>query len=100
MLVREVKNDLSCGLFGKTAIHPRQVPLIEEQYRITPSELQMAEHLLDESAPAVFRLCESMCEPATHRRWAALVLERARLYGMVSDASQKRSFRDASAKRR
>jgi citrate lyase beta subunit len=82
VLAREVRRDLTQGLFGKTAIHPRQVPLIERQYRVEASELQMAERILEESAPAVFRLHGAMCEPATHRRWAELVRERARLYGV------------------
>src|SRR5262245_25168395 len=81
VLLREVRSDLAHGLFGKTAIHPRQVPLIESQYRVKASDLHMAERILDETAPAVFRLHGAMCEPATHRRWAMLTLARARLYG-------------------
>jgi citrate lyase beta subunit len=82
VLVREAADDLAHGLFGKTAIHPRQVPLIESAYRVKTSELHMAARILDESAPAVFRFCEAMCEPATHRRWASLIRERAGLYGV------------------
>jgi citrate lyase beta subunit len=82
VLSRETADDLAHGLFGKTAIHPRQVPLIESAYRVKASELHMAERILDESAPAVFRFCEAMCEPATHRRWASLIRDRARLYGV------------------
>ena len=82
VLAREVCRDLAQGLFGKTAIHPRQVPVIERQYRVEAGELQMAERILEDAAPAVFRLHGAMCEPATHRRWAELVRERARLYGV------------------
>ncbi len=86
VLAREVREDLCQGLFGKTAIHPRQVPLIEAAYRVKASEVRMAERILDESSPAVFREGDAMCEPATHRRWATTVLERARLYGVHSES--------------
>lgn len=82
VLRREVRRDLANGLFGKTAIHPTQVPLIHRQYRVKPSELQMAERILTETAPAVFRMHDAMCEPATHRLWAEQIRERAQLYGV------------------
>jgi citrate lyase beta subunit len=82
VLAREVSDDLAHGLFGKTAIHPRQVPVIESAYRVKASELQMAERILEADAPAVFRLHDAMCEPATHHRWASLIRDRARLYGV------------------
>ena len=81
-LAREVRRDLACGLFGKTAVHPAQVPLIEAEYRVGVRELRDAEAVLDPAAPAVFRRAGAMCEPATHRRWAEAVLERARVYGV------------------
>jgi citrate lyase beta subunit len=81
-LAREVGDDLRHGLFGKTAIHPRQVPLIEAQFRVRTAELHMARRILEDDAPAVFRAGDAMCEPATHRQWATLTLERARLYGV------------------
>src|SRR5581483_290746 len=42
-LRREVRRDLSQGLFGKTAIHPRQVAAIESQYRVSARDLHTAE---------------------------------------------------------
>lgn len=87
VLAREVENDLAYGLFGKTAIHPDQVPIIESRYRVSPEDLQAAEKILEASAAAVFRLHGAMCEPATHRAWAAQVCERSRLYGIASQAS-------------
>ena len=29
-----------------------------------------------------------MCEPATHRRWAARVLEQAQIYGIAQEETQ------------
>ncbi|MDU2023758.1 MAG: HpcH/HpaI aldolase/citrate lyase family protein, partial [Leclercia adecarboxylata] len=39
------------------------------------------------STQAVFKSQGAMCEPATHRRWAASILERARIYGMIPEQS-------------
>jgi citrate lyase beta subunit len=88
LLARETRTDLAQGLFGKTAIHPDQVPLIESQYRVHARDLEAAQQILDVSAPAVFRLHGAMCEPTTHHRWASQIIERARLYGVIG-ATQK-----------
>lgn len=82
ILARETRKDLAHGLFGKSAIHPEQVPVIEAQYRVSARDLHMAEQILAERTPPIFRLHETMCEPATHRAWAHLIHERARLYGV------------------
>jgi citrate lyase beta subunit len=59
------------------------VRTIEGHYAVAAGDLQVAEEILANSAPPVFRLQGAMCEPATHRRWAALIAERARIYGVV-----------------
>jgi citrate lyase beta subunit len=90
LLEREVRADLAHGLFGKTAIHPEQIDVIERQYRVSPGELHMAERILAGDAPPVFRLRGAMCEPATHRPWAAFIHERARLYGVAGEPAGQR----------
>jgi citrate lyase beta subunit len=84
VLALETCQDLEHGLFGKTAIHPQQVPIIESVYGVDASDLEMALRLLDEESPAVFRAGDVMCETTTHQRWAVAVRERARLYGTRS----------------
>lgn len=84
VLGREVRQDLDHGLFGKTAIHPSQVGVIEDQYAVEPEEVEMAARILRPDAPAVFRMHGAMCEPATHRKVAQAILERASLYGIVA----------------
>ena len=69
-LGREIKADLNHGLTGKTSVHPDQVPLIEGHYRVHPEDLEVARQILRPNAPGVFKLRQSMCEPATHRSWA------------------------------
>ena len=81
-LRREVEEDLAHGLIGKTAIHPDQVPVIHACYGVHASDLEMAERILREDAPAVFRMHDSMCEPATHRSWAHCLRKSASCFGL------------------
>lgn len=83
VLAREVEADLHHGLVGKTAIHPVQIPVIEARYRVSLADYEMASAVLAPEAAAVFALRDAFCEPATHRRWAAGVLERARVFGVA-----------------
>lgn len=93
LLARETRRDVAQGLFGKSAIHPEQIPVIEAEYRVTRLDLQDAEMVLAEDAPAVFRHNSAMCEPATHRVWAQLIVERARLYGVKQSSGKKLEIR-------
>jgi citrate lyase beta subunit len=83
LLRRECLLDLAHGLFGKTAIHPEQISIIEETFRPSIQDVEMAEAILDPSRPAVFRMHDAMCEPATHANWAEHVLARAAIYGIM-----------------
>jgi citrate lyase beta subunit len=86
-LVRELRQDLNRGLFGKTVIHPAQVDVVESAYRVSLEALIEAEAVLAHEAQAVFAWHGRMCEPSTHRAWAAWVLARAEIYGMESIGS-------------
>jgi citrate lyase beta subunit len=81
-LAAELFLDVSRGLFGKTAIHPSQIEVIEFAYQVGIDELAMAEAIVDPLRPAIFRLGSRMCEKTVHTNWANTVLERARLYGV------------------
>ena len=83
VLAREVDADLQHGLVGKTVIHPSQIPVIEARYRAPHADYEMAAAVLAPEAAAVFALRDAFCEPATHRRWAAGILERARVFGVA-----------------
>lgn len=82
LLAQEVEEDLAHGLIGKTAIHPSQVALIEQHYRVLHRDVDAALRIIDENSPAVFKLHDAMCEVATHRTWAYRVLEQARIFGV------------------
>ena len=92
VLAEEVERDLMHGLFGKTAVHPDQIAQIEKAYRVAPKDLEMATLMLDQSAPAVFRMHDTMCEAATHRHWARAILDRARIYGVVGRPQPEGTF--------
>jgi citrate lyase beta subunit len=81
LLDQEVAEDIAYGMVGKTAIHPTQIAPIEQHYKVKPHDLAVAQAILDEASPAVFRMHDSMCEVATHRAWAERTVEQSRLFG-------------------
>lgn len=81
ILDRELEQDTEYGIFAKTAIHPDQVPLIERAYQPSHQDVRMANALLQPDAPAVFNMCGTMCEVATHKEWALSVRQRAHRFG-------------------
>lgn len=83
ILLKEMSFDLSSGLFGKTAIHPEQISVIESFYKVSPEDLEMALAILDKNAKAVFNMHGTMCEVATHYNWAEEIHERAKVYGVM-----------------
>lgn len=76
LLIEETRRDLRMGLTGKSAIHPRQVDVIESVLAVPDDDLAAAQALLADSAPAVFQHGGAMLEAAVHRDWAAHVLQR------------------------
>jgi len=78
----EVKLDLLNGLFGKTIIHPSHIDIIQEVYKVSREEYEIAERLLDPETPAVFKMYSKMNEKATHTNWARTIIERAKIYGI------------------
>lgn len=83
LLSEEVEQDIEHGLLTKTAVHPVQVPVIQRLYKPTPAEIMEARAILDAASPAVFGANGSMCEPATHSRWAENIAQRAQIYGIT-----------------
>ncbi|MTW22918.1 HpcH/HpaI aldolase/citrate lyase family protein [Allochromatium palmeri] len=79
VLREELSDDIAHGLCGKTAIHPSQLPLIEASFQVAPADLEAAQRILEESERAVFKFEGSMCELATHSRWARHILKRTAL---------------------
>lgn len=85
LLRREVARDIDHGLLTKTAIHPDQIPIIQNALAVSACDLEEARLILDPGGPAVFAQGGVMCEPATHRVWAERLVERADLFGIADD---------------
>lgn len=81
----EVERDVEHGLFTKTVIHPRQIEVVESCYAVGIGELAEARAILAPDSPAVFAMSGSMCEPATHRRWARTIVKRAEIFGLTHE---------------
>ena len=85
LLEQELALDIAHGLVGKTAIHPSQITVIHKALQVTLEDLNSARQILSESAPAVFKFNDAMCEPATHYKWAQTVIERAHWQGVRTE---------------
>jgi citrate lyase beta subunit len=82
-LARECRDDVTRGLFSKTALNPLQVAVISESYHPDPSEIEEAVRILDLASPAVFALNGSMLETSCHAAWARDLLRRAAAFSLV-----------------
>lgn len=82
LLQDELYLDLQHGLSGKTVIHPAQISIVHQAYQVNEIELKQAQDILQDGCKAVFACHGSMLEPATHRRWAERILERAKVFGL------------------
>lgn len=82
LLQDELAMDLLQGLVGKTAIHPTQIHIIHEAFRVSIDDLNSARLIIASGAQAVFKHGGAMCEPATHLQWAHSIVERAQWHGV------------------
>jgi citrate lyase beta subunit len=82
VLKLESEKDLQNGLFGKSAIHPSQVQIIQDTYKVAQSEYETASKLLHLESPAVFKFHNNMQECATHVEWAKKIIARKEIYGL------------------
>ena len=86
LFMQELMQDVSLGLVGKTVIHPSQIPLVHQAFRVPATVYDEAQAILDIEAKAVFKYNNTMLEPATHRAWAEEVIKRAAAFGIVADS--------------
>ncbi len=86
-LKKELKEDRLCGFTGKTVIHPRQIELVNEAYKVSAKDLADAQAILgwDKNAPRLVSGCtsrERMNEYKVHSRWAKRILLLSEAYGV------------------
>lgn len=86
-LRKELKLDRLNGFLGKTVIHPKQIPVVNEMLKVTSKDLQDAKAILnwDSSGLQVGKSYggERMNEVRTNYNWAQKTLLLAELYGIV-----------------
>lgn len=80
--IREVKRDLKEGLVSKTLIHPNQVEILHELYKIEKKEYEEALEVRD-SKRVIFSQNNKMAEKMTMRSHANKLIRRAEIYGLV-----------------
>ncbi|EOT23446.1 hypothetical protein C805_03107 [Eubacterium sp. 14-2] len=86
-LKQELNDDQLCGFIGKTVIHPRQIPLVNEAYRVPLKDYNDARSILDWDADSPSLVSgsivkERMNEYKTHCNWALRTLALAEAYGL------------------
>ena len=87
-LQRELELDRANGFVGKSAIHPAQLPLIFDSLKVTQTDLDDANQLLDwkSSTHGVMKSSDGsrMNEVKCHLAWARRIKILSELYGVTS----------------
>ncbi len=79
---KNVLEDLRQGLIGKTIIHPNQIDPINEAYKVTKKDYEMALKMLDKETEAIIVQDGQMGEKFAHTSWAKVILQRHEFYGL------------------
>ena len=86
-LRQELKLDRLNGFIGKTVIHPKQIPVVNEMLKVTNKDYEDAKSILnwDDAGLQVGKSFggERMNEVRTHYNWARKIVLLAGLYGVV-----------------
>jgi citrate lyase beta subunit len=78
---KDISRDLKEGLFSKTIIHPDQIELVDEMYKVEKQEYNESLQLL-ESQNVVFNQNNKMAEKHTMSGFAEFIKNRAEVYGI------------------
>lgn len=78
---KDVLRDLKEGLFSKTIIHPNQIELINELYKVEKKDLDEALAVIH-SSKEVFNQSGKMAEKITMLNYSQFIVQRAEKYGV------------------
>ncbi len=78
---KDVLRDLKEGLFSKTIIHPNQIAIINELYKVTQKEFDEALDIIY-SKNVVFEQDGKMAETVTMTPYSEQIIKRAQVYGI------------------
>ncbi len=89
-LRNEIKEDKLCGFIGKTAIHPNQIPIINQAYQVSQSDFNDAVQILNWEKTQNTMVAGSaqknrMNEYKTHFNWAQKTIYLAENYGITNE---------------
>jgi len=80
--IKDAKRDIKEGLFSKTIIHPNQIELLNEIYRVSQKEFSEAQSII-KSNEAVFSLTKKMAEKSTMQGHSEFIIKRAKFFGTL-----------------
>jgi len=80
-LHQDVMRDLQEGLFTKTVIHPSQIDVVHQAYRVTRQEYENALEIL-QTNKAILNQNNTMAERTTRTPYAQQIVLRAKEYGV------------------
>ncbi len=87
-LLAEASQERGAGFMGKTVIHPRQIPLVNQVYQVSQEDYDDAYAIVHHPPTETLVLPNStgtrMNEINTHSRWAERILALAQVYGIAS----------------
>ena len=89
-LKNEIVGDILCGFIGKTVIHPNQVEVVHNAYKVSLKDLQDANSILNWSTNSASLVAgsqakERMNEYKTHCIWARKIQILAEVYGVKKE---------------
>ena len=87
----EIEGDVLCGFTGKTVIHPNQIEVVNEAYKVRRRDLEDANAILNWSKGSISMVAgsqnnERMNEYKTHSVWAHQIKMLAEVYGVKHEA--------------
>lgn len=87
---KEIEGDILCGFTGKTVIHPNQIAVVNDAYRVRRRDLEDANAVLNWSKNSISMVAgsqnnERMNEYKTHILWARKTKMLAEVYGIINE---------------
>lgn len=91
-LIQEIKDDKLCGFIGKTVIHPNQISVVNDAYKIKQTDYEDAKSILNwncknDNYVLGSKSNERMNEYKTHTNWARKILFLADEFGVEDTIS-------------
>ena len=79
--IKDVQRDIREGLLSKSVIHPQQVLLFDQIYKVSEEDYADAQAVL-QAHTKVLNLHNTMLEKLTQSSWAQGIIEREKIYGL------------------